>query len=133
MLGVVAGLSALGEELVDPTMQMKRAVPFLALGAAVHRLVRHRRDVQGRADRASPSAGPMYAYTYLGVRNVDRKVVEAARGFGLTGAAAGLRGDHARAALPNILMALRICLAISADRPDRRRADRHRPRASATW
>ena len=31
LLGVIAGLTALGEELVDPTMQMLRAVPFLAL------------------------------------------------------------------------------------------------------
>ena len=31
LLGLASGLSALGEELVDPTMQMVRAVPFLAL------------------------------------------------------------------------------------------------------
>ena len=54
----------------------------------------------------------MYAYTYLGVRNVDRKVVEAARGFGLRGRRLLLE-VILPAALPNLLMALRICLAIS--------------------
>ena len=31
VLGVISGLWSIGEELVDPTMQMLRAVPFLAL------------------------------------------------------------------------------------------------------
>jgi sulfonate transport system permease protein len=109
--GVLSGLTALGEELVDPTMQMLRSVPFLAL---VPLLI----SWFGIDERfkivliAAASAFPMYAYSYLGVRGVDRKLVEAARGFGLHGwrllVTVILPG-----ALPNLLMALRICMAIS--------------------
>ncbi|WP_405139798.1 ABC transporter permease [Sphaerisporangium sp. NBC_01403] len=111
LLGVAAGISALGEELVDPTMQMMRAVPFLALVplfiswfgvGETFKIVLI----------AVAAAIPMYAYTYLGVRNVDRKVVEAARGFGLRGHRLAL-GVIIPSALPNILMALRICLSVS--------------------
>jgi sulfonate transport system permease protein len=111
VLGVAAGLTALGEELVDPTMQMLRAVPFLAvvplyiswfgIGEQFKVLL-----------IASSSAMPMYAYSYLGVRGVDRKVVEAARSFGLRGFGLLLK-VILPSALPNLLMALRICLAIS--------------------
>lgn len=110
-LGVVSGLSALGEELVDPTMQMKRAVPFLAL---VPLLI----SWFGVGETfkvvliAVAAASPMYAYTYLGVRNVDRKVVEAARSFGLRGPRLAF-GVIIPSALPSILMALRICMSVS--------------------
>ena len=58
------------------------------------------------------TTAPMYAYTYLGVRNVDRKMVEAARSFGLTGTRLVVE-VIVPAALPGILMALRVCLSIS--------------------
>jgi len=111
MLGVVAGLSSLGEELVDPTMQMLRSVPFLAVVPLY--ISWFGIDDQFKvALIASSSAMPMYAYSYLGVRNVDRKVVEAARSFGLDGSGLLLR-VILPSALPHLLMALRICLAIS--------------------
>jgi sulfonate transport system permease protein len=111
LLGGAAGLSALGEELVDPTMQMLRAVPFLALVPLFISWF-------GIDERfkivliAASSAMPMYAYSYLGVRSVDRKIVEAARGFGL-GRTELLLRVILPSALPHLLMALRICLAIS--------------------
>jgi sulfonate transport system permease protein len=111
LLGVTAGLTALGEEVVDPTLQMLRAVPFLAL---VPLLI----SWFGIDDKfkivliAVASAFPMYSYSYLGVRGVDRKLVEAARGFGLTGWRL-LVYVILPGALPNLLMALRLCLAIS--------------------
>ncbi|MEV7010498.1 ABC transporter permease [Streptosporangium sp. NPDC051022] len=111
LLGVVAGLSALGEELVDPTMQMKRAVPFLALVPLFISWFGVEETFKVVLI-AVAAAGPMYAYTYLGVRGVDRKTVEAARGFGLTGARLAF-GVIIPIALPNILMALRICLSVS--------------------
>jgi sulfonate transport system permease protein len=110
-LGVIAGWSALGEELVDPTLQMLRAVPFLALVPLF--ISWFGIDEQFKIVLiAVSSASPMYAYSYLGVRNVDRKVVEAARGFGLNGFKL-LRQVVLPSALPNLLMALRICLSIS--------------------
>lgn len=111
LLGVASGLTALGEELVDPTMQMLRAVPFLAL---VPLLI----SWFGIDERfkvvliAAASSFPMYAYSYLGVRGVDRKLIEAARGFGLRGWRL-LFTVILPGALPNLLMALRICMAIS--------------------
>jgi sulfonate transport system permease protein len=111
LLGVAAGLSSLGEELVDPTMQMLRAVPFLALVPLF--ISWFGIDEQFKVVLiASSSTMPMYAYSYLGVRNVDRKVIEAARGFGLTGVGLLVR-VILPSALPNLLMALRICLSIS--------------------
>lgn len=111
LFGTTAGLTSLGEELVDPTMQMLRAVPFLAVVPLY--ISWFGIDEQFKILLiASSSATPMYAYTYLGVRGVDRKVVEAARGFGLTGWGLLVK-VILPSALPNILMALRICLAIS--------------------
>jgi sulfonate transport system permease protein len=110
-LGALSGLSSLGEELIDPTMQMFRAIPFLAVVPLYISWF-------GIDERfkvmliASSSATPMYAYSYLGVRGVDRKVIEAARGFGLGGFAL-MRQVILPSALPNLLMALRICLSIS--------------------
>ena len=110
-LGVAAGLSVLGEELVDPTMQMIRAVPFLALVPLF--LAWFGIDETFKVVLiASSAAVPMYTYTYLGVRNVDRKVVEAARGFGLRGWRL-VRWVILPSALPNVMMALRICLVLS--------------------
>ncbi|MEU7003958.1 ABC transporter permease [Nonomuraea sp. NPDC046570] len=111
LLGVVAGLSALGEELVDPTMQMKRAVPFLALVPLFISWFGVEETFKVVLI-AVASAGPMYAYTYLGVRGVDRRLVEAARGFGLRGTRLAV-GVIIPTALPNILMALRICLSVA--------------------
>jgi sulfonate transport system permease protein len=109
--GVASGLSARGEQLIDPTMQAVRAVPFLALiplfvawfgvGETVKYVI-----------IAFAAALPMYIYTYMGVRNVDRKVVEAARGFGLHGSRLTARVILPSAA-PSLLMALRISLGVS--------------------
>lgn len=111
LLGVGAGLSALGEELIDPTMQMLRAVPFLALVPLF--ISWFGIDETFKVVLiAAASAFPMYAYSYLGVRGVDRKMVEAARSFGLHGVRLLFR-VILPSALPNLLMALRICLAIS--------------------
>lgn len=110
-LGAIAGLTTLGEELVDPTLQMLRAVPFLAVIPLFISWF-------GIGEQfkiiliASSCAFPMYAYSYLGVRAVDRKLIEAARGFGLSGHRLLLQ-VILPSALPNLLMALRICLAIS--------------------
>ena len=111
VLGVAAGVSALGEEAVDPTMQMLRAVPFLALAPLLVSWFGIDETFKVVLIGCA-SAFPMYSYAYLGVRNVDRKGVEAARAFGLKGAPLLCRGILP-GALPSLLMALRICLALS--------------------
>jgi sulfonate transport system permease protein len=111
VLGVSSGLSALGEEIVDPTMQMVRAVPFLAMVPLF--ISWFGIDEQFKVALIGvASAFPMYAYSYLGVRSVDRKVVEAARCFGLGGWGL-LSRVILPGALPSLLMALRLCLSIS--------------------
>ncbi len=111
LLGAISGLTALGEELVDPTLQMLRAVPFLAVVPLFISWFGIDEKFKILLIGAA-SAFPMYAYSYLGVRSVDKKVVEAARGFGLRGWRLLLQ-VVLPSALPNLLMALRICLAIS--------------------
>ncbi|MEV0679383.1 ABC transporter permease [Actinosynnema sp. NPDC050436] len=111
VLGLVSGLTRLGEELVDATVQIVRVVPFLALVPLFISWFGVDEAFKVALIAVS-SASPMYAYTYLGVRSVDRKVVEAVRGFGLTGWRLAV-GVIVPSALPNILMALRICLGIS--------------------
>ena len=84
VLGVVSGLTRLGEELVDSSVQMLRAVPFLSLvplfivwfGIA---------EASKILLIAVAVSFPTYVNVHSGVRNVDRKVVEAARTFGLSG------------------------------------------------
>jgi sulfonate transport system permease protein len=110
-LGIAAGLAALGEELIDPTMQMLRAVPFLALVPLFISWFGVDETFKVVLIAVATSV-PMYAYTYLGVRGVDRKVVEAARSFGLRGIRL-VFGVIIPTALPNLLMALRIGLAVS--------------------
>jgi sulfonate transport system permease protein len=111
LLGTMAGLSARGEDLVDPTMQMLRSVPFLALVPLL--ISWFGIDEQFKIVLiACSSTFPMYAYAYLGIRGVDRKIIEAARGFGLGGWRLLVQVILA-GALPNLLMALRICLALS--------------------
>lgn len=111
LLGILAGLTAAGEEVIDSTMQMLRAVPVLALIPLY--LAWFGIDEQFKIVLiASAAAIPMYAYAYLGVRSVDRKLVEAARGFGLKGWRL-VTGVILPSALPNVLMALRICLVLS--------------------
>ncbi|TQM32308.1 ABC transporter permease [Nocardia bhagyanarayanae] len=111
VLGLLSGLSALGEELVDSTMQILRAVPFLAL-VPLFIAWFGIDELYKVLLIAIATVAPMYAYTYLGVRNVDRKMVEAARGFGLTGPRLVLE-VVLPSALPGVLMALRVCLSIS--------------------
>ncbi|AVH24290.1 ABC transporter permease [Nocardia cyriacigeorgica] len=111
LLGLVSGLSALGEQLVDSTMQILRAVPFLAL-VPLFIAWFGIDELYKILLIAVATVAPMYAYTYLGVRNVDRKMVEAARGFGLSGPRL-VREVVLPSALPGVLMALRVCLSIS--------------------
>ncbi|MBS3693747.1 ABC transporter permease [Rhodococcus qingshengii] len=111
VLGVLSGLSSLGEELIDSTMQINRAVPFLALVPLF--IAWFGIDETFKVVLiAVATVAPMYAYTYLGVRGVDRKMVEAAQGFGLTGWRL-VFGAILSTALPGVLMGLRICLSLS--------------------
>lgn len=111
VLGTIAGLSKLGEELFDALLQMLRTIPFLALvplfivwfgiGEAPKLLL-----------IALATMFPMYLNTYAGVRNVDRKVIEAMRSFGLSGRRL-IAEVVLPLALPQIFTGLRFALGVS--------------------
>jgi sulfonate transport system permease protein len=111
ILGVTVGLFRLGEELIDSSMQMLRTLPFPALiflfifwygigNVAKVLLI------------ALAALVPMYLNTSNAVRNVDRRVVEAARTFGLKGWRL-VRQVIIPLALPGILNGLRFAAGIS--------------------
>lgn len=110
-LGLAAGLSRTGEELIDPTVQMLRALPFLALiplfivwfgiGEASKLLL-----------IASAAGKPMYLNAFSGVRNVDPKLVEAGRVFGLSRRRL-VTEIYLPAAIPSLMVGLRLALTLS--------------------
>ncbi|MCK9928962.1 ABC transporter permease [Frankia sp. Mgl5] len=111
LLGTVAGLWRIGEELLDATLQMLRTIPFLAvvplfivwLGIS---------DLPKVLLISLATLFPMYLNTYNGVRNVDRRIIEAMDVFGLRGARLVAK-VIIPLALPSILTGLRYCLGIS--------------------
>ncbi len=110
-LGLFSGLSKVGEDLVDGTLQIIRAIPFLAI-VPLFIAWFGIDEIFKIAVIAFATIAPMYAYVYLAVRGIDRKLIEAAQGYGLRGAR--LVGEVVLPlSLPGILMALRISLSIS--------------------
>jgi sulfonate transport system permease protein len=111
ILGIIVGLYRLGEELLDASMQMLRTVPYPALiflfivwfgvGEASHVLL-----------IALATLFPMYLNTFNGVRNVDRRVVEAARSFGVQRWHL-VRRVVVPLAMPSIMTGLRFSAGIS--------------------
>jgi len=111
VLGVVVGLFRLGEELIDSSLQMFRTIPFPAViflfivwfGIG---------ETAKVALIALATLFPMYLNASNGVRNVDRKVVEAARSFGLEGRRL-VRQVIIPLAMPSILTGLRFATGVS--------------------
>lgn len=111
VIGIVVGLTRLGEELFDASMQMLRMVPYPAviflfiiwfgIGEEAKVLL------IGLA-----TMFPMYLNTSNGVRNVDKRVVEAARSFGVQGWAL-VRRVVVPLAMPSIMTGLRFSAGIS--------------------
>jgi sulfonate transport system permease protein len=109
-LGLLTGFAKLGEELLDPTMQMLRTIPFLALGPLF--IVWFGIDETPKVVLiAVATAFPLYLNTYAGVRSVDRRALEAGRVFGLSGWQL-VRKVVLPAALPNLLVGLRVALGV---------------------
>lgn len=110
-LGISAGLFRLGEEFLDALLQMLRTVPFLALVPLF--IVWFGIDETPKLILiALATMFPMYLNTYAGVRNVDRKVIEAARTFGMQGPRL-IREVVLPLAMPSILTGLRFALGVA--------------------
>ncbi|WP_405020149.1 ABC transporter permease [Kitasatospora sp. NBC_00070] len=110
-LGVLTGFSRLGEELLDSSVQLLRTIPFLSLVPLF--MVWFGIGETARVVLiAVATSFPMYVSAAGGVRNTDRKLVEAMRSFGV-GRLALVREVVLPGALPALLSGLRLSMTLS--------------------
>lgn len=111
VLGLIAGLSRIGETAYDALLQMLRMVPFLALIPLF--VIWFGLDEAPKILLiALASIFPVYLNTYSGVRNVDPKVVEAATVFGMSRTAIALH-IVGPLALPSIMVGVRYAMGVA--------------------
>ena len=110
-LGIFSGLSKIGEELVDAPLQALRAIPFIAL-VPLFIIWFGIGELPKILLISFATFYSMYINTSNGVRNVDRKVVESAKSFGVTGNEL-TRKVIFPLALPQILTGFRLSMIIS--------------------
>jgi sulfonate transport system permease protein len=110
-LAVVAGLSRLGEDIVDAPMQMLRTLPFLAL-VPLFILWFGIGELPKIALVTLGASFPVYLNLFAGIRGVDPKLIEAGRVFGLSRLAM-VRRVILPGALPSLLVGLRYALGVS--------------------
>jgi sulfonate transport system permease protein len=111
LLGLIVGLFALAEEIFDSSLQMFRTLPypaFIFLFIVWFGIGEKAKVIL----IALACLTPMYLNVSNGVRNVDRRIVEAARTFGLRGWRL-VRQVVFPLALPSILNGLRFAAGIS--------------------
>jgi sulfonate transport system permease protein len=107
-LGLLVGLSRVAEALLDRSIQMVRAVPFLAILPLV--IVWFGIGEAGKIFLISlGTAVPLYLTTVLGIRQIDPKLLEMTDVVGL-GRTAQIRWVVLPGALPSILGGLRLSL-----------------------
>ena len=109
VLAVVAGLSRLGEDLVDAPVQMLRTLPFLAL-VPLFILWFGIGEAPKIALVALGTSFPIYLNLYAGIRGVERRLTEMGRVFGLSRTGL-IRHVVLPGALPSALVGLRYSLA----------------------
>ncbi|MBT0773631.1 ABC transporter permease [Kineosporia sp. J2-2] len=111
VLGVTTGLSRLGDELIDSSVQMLRTVPFLAL-VPLFLVWFGIGETAKIVLIAFATTFPMYVNATSGVRTVDPRLVEAMRTFGM-GRIALIREVILPGALPQLLVGLRLSMTLS--------------------
>lgn len=108
VLGMIAGLSRVGDLLLDTSMQMKRTVPTLAVLPLII-IWFGVGETMRTVLIALGALFPVYLNTYHGMRGVDPALLEVGRVYGL-----GRREQFRRivlpAALPSVLLGLRFAL-----------------------
>jgi sulfonate transport system permease protein len=111
VLAVVAGLSRVGEDAVDPLMQMLRTLPHFGL-IPLFIVWMGIGEMPKITLIAMGVTFPLYLNSFAGIRSVDRRLLEAAHTLGLT------RGQRLRhvvipGALPQALVGLRQSLGVA--------------------
>jgi sulfonate transport system permease protein len=107
-LGAAAGLLRLGDDAIDPPVQMARMMPHLALVPLLIIWVGIGESMKITLV-ALGSFFPLYFNTYAGIRDIDERLVEAARTCGL-GAWARIRHVVLPGALPSLFLGLRLAI-----------------------
>ncbi|MFG1775661.1 ABC transporter permease subunit [Micromonospora sp. NPDC049051] len=111
LLGLLAGFARWAEFVLDKPVQIVRAVPFTAMLPLLILWV-------GIGEQTKvllvvlATAVPVYFNTFGGIRNVDRKLVEAGRVYGLTAYQLSTR-VLLRGALPSVFIGIRYALGIT--------------------
>jgi sulfonate transport system permease protein len=108
VLGSVAGLVRLGDDLVDPPVQMARMLPHLALVPLLIVWIGIGESMKITLV-ALGSFFPLYFNVYAGIRDIDERLVEAARTCGLD-QWARLRHVVLPGALPALFLGLRLAI-----------------------
>ena len=111
LIGLLVGMFRRAEDLLDPTIQMIRTVPLLAV-TPLFILWFGFGELSKNLLIALGAFFPMYVNTFLGVRNVDAKLFEVAKVLEFT------RFQQVTklvlpAALPNVLLGLRLSLSVA--------------------
>jgi sulfonate transport system permease protein len=110
-LALVAGLSRLGENSVDPLMQMLRTLPLFGL-IPVFIVWFGIGELPKVLLIALGAAIPLYLNTFAGIRGVDAKLAEAGESLGLTRSEM-IRHIILPGALPQMLVGLRQSLGVA--------------------
>ena len=110
-LALVAGLSRLGEDVVDAPVQMLRTLPFLAL-VPLFILWFGIGETPKIALVALGTAFPIYLNLFAGIRGVEPRLAEMGRVFGLDRAGL-IRHIVLPGALPSALVGLRYSLGVA--------------------
>lgn len=111
VLATVAGLSRIGEDAVDPPMQMLRTLPHFGL-IPLFIVWMGIGEMPKIALIAMGVTFPLYLNTFAGIRSVDRKLLEAAHTLRLT-RRQRLRHVVLPGALPQALVGLRQSLGVA--------------------
>ena len=111
VFGLFAGLSRLGEDTIDSTLQMVRTLPHLAL-IPLFILWFGIGETPKIALIALGSVFPIYLNLFAGIRAVDRKVIEAAATLDLTRSEI-IWNVVLPGALPSFLVGLRYAVGIA--------------------
>ena len=129
VLALVAGLSRIGEAIIDGPVQIKRSIPSLALIPLLILWFGIGEEMKV-ITIALGVLVPVYIHTHNGLRSIDGRYAELAETVGVS-RAEFVRHVVLPGALPGFLLGHAVRGHLGAARPGRRRADqrdqRHRP------